>query len=146
MFGPLAQAIASVEVTPDGAAVAELVALSDRLHAKTLAAVTEFDAAGAWALDGDGSLVGWLKHHCDRSGAEAARLARQASLVARMPRTAAAYDDGRLSRGHLDAIVANVSARTVERFAEHEAEVLPALLTLPASDVARAMATWRARA
>jgi len=146
MFEQLAEAIATVGAPPHAAAVSELVALADRLHAKTLAALAAFDAADGWALDGEGSLVAWLKHHSDRSAAEAARLARQAVLLAQTPRTAAAYDDGRLSRGQLDAILANLSARTVSRFAEHEPDVLPTLITLPAADVARAMATWRARA
>jgi len=146
MFDRLAAAIEGVDVPPDGAAVGELVRLHDRFHAKLLVGIAAFDAAGGWALDGDGSLVAWLRQHTDRSGSEAARLARHASMLAKLPATGAAYDDGRLSKGQLDAILANVSARTVERFAEHEREVLPSLLVLPANDVARAMAVWRLRA
>jgi hypothetical protein len=145
MFWSLEEAIAGVDPVDDSVSVAALVALDDRLHAKVLAALAAFDAAGGWALDGAGSLTAWLKHHAGRSPGAASSLARVAKLLARLPATSAAYGDGRLSRGQLDAITANLSARTVDYFAESEAELLPPLLVLAANDVARVMQEWRIR-
>jgi hypothetical protein len=145
MFVQLASAIVGIEPVDDGASVAALVALDDRLHAKVLASLAAFDATAAWALDGAGSLSAWLKHHTDRSPGAAAGLARVAKLLAQLPATTAAYDDGRLSRGQLDAITANLSARTVTYFADQETELLPVLVPLRANDVARVMQEWRIR-
>jgi hypothetical protein len=145
MFVALADAVDGLDPVDDGASVAALVGLDDRLHAKVLASVAAFDAAGGWALDGAGSLSSWLKHHTDRSPGLAVGLARTARTLAELPETAAAYSDGRLSRGQLEAITANLSAKTVEHFAEHEAELLPVLVPLPANDAARVMQEWRAR-
>jgi hypothetical protein len=145
MFEALASEIRAVDCPIDAAAVAELIGLDDRLHAKVLTTVAAFDKAGAWALDGTGSMRAWLKQHADRSPHAASQLARTAALLALLPVTAGAYDDGRLSGGQLDAIVSNLSQRVVSRFAEHETELLPRLLVLPANDVARVMQEWRAR-
>jgi hypothetical protein len=145
MFEQLASAVAEVDPVDDGASLAELVSLDDRLHAKVLRSLATFDASAAWVLDGDGSLTAWLKHHTDRSPGAAGALARAAKLLARLPETAAAYEDGRLSRGQLDAIIANVTMQTVDHFAEAESELLPCLFALPAVDAARVMQEWRVR-
>jgi hypothetical protein len=63
-----------------------------------------------------------------------------------LPVTAAAALDGTLSSGQLRAIVANVTDRTVELFAGHEAELIPTLAALPTADVAIAMRAWAALA
>jgi hypothetical protein len=145
MFEALEEAIAGLDPVADSASVAALIALDDRLHATVLASLAAFDAADGPALDGAGTLTAWLKHHTDRAPGAAATLARVAKLLARLPGTAAAYHDGRLSGGQLDAIVANLNTRTVEFFAEQEPELLPPLLVLPANDVARVMQEWRTR-
>jgi len=145
MFEQLASAVAGVDPVDDGASLAALVALDDRLHAKVLRSLAAFDAEAAWSLDGAASLGAWLKHHTDRSPGAGAGLARVAKLLARLPETTAAYDDGRLSRGQLEAITANVTMRTVDHFAEAEVELLPCLFPLPAVDAARVMQEWRTR-
>jgi hypothetical protein len=145
MVWTLEEAIAGLDRVDDSASVAALIALDDRLHATVLASLAAFDAADGPALDGAGSLTAWLKHHTDRSPGAASSLARTAKLLARLPGTAAAYGDGRLSGGQLDAIVANLNTRTVEFFAEQEPELLPPLLVLAANDVARVMQEWRTR-
>jgi hypothetical protein len=145
MFEQLASAVAGIDPVDDGASLAALVSLDDRLHAKVLRSLAAFDASGGWSLDGAASLSAWLRQHTDRSPGAGAGLARVAKLLARLPETAAAYEDGRLSRGQLDAITANVTMRTATHFAEAEAELLPCLFPLPAVDAARVMQEWRIR-
>jgi len=70
--------------------------------------------------------------------------ARHARLLAHLPVTAAAWADGRLSSGQVEAMCANLTLDLVDPFAQHEAAVLPHLLPLSATDVATAMRAWRA--
>jgi Domain of unknown function (DUF222) len=66
--------------------------------------------------------------------------------VAELPVTSAAWRDGTLSEGQVDAIVANVSKATTEAYAAQEAELVPHLARLSVADVARVMSHWKARA
>jgi hypothetical protein len=56
--------------------------------------------------------------------------------------TAAAYGDGRLSGGQLQAIVANLSDRTAGLFAEHETELVPGFVDLSVAETATRMQSW----
>src|SRR5690606_14845934 len=58
----------------------------------------------------------------------------------------AAYEEGRLSGGHVQAIVANVAERAVDLFAEHEASVVPTLAGLGVADAGVVMQRWAQRA
>jgi hypothetical protein len=145
MFVALSEAIDGLDPVDDGASLAALVAVDDRLHAKVLASVAAFDRSGTWALDGAASITSWLKQHTDRSPGQAVGLVRVARLLDQLPATAAAFADGRLSRGQLEAITSNLKAQVVEHLARHEDELLPTLFPLPANDVARVMQEWRAR-
>jgi hypothetical protein len=60
--------------------------------------------------------------------------------------TAAAWETGSLSTGQIDAILACVPTTHLERWAEHESAVVPALMGLSVDDTARAMRHWKARA
>ena len=67
-----------------------------------------------------------------------------AARVAELPVTWAAWRDGMLSEGQVDAIVANVTTDTAELFAAQEAELVPHLAPLSVADTARVMAHWKA--
>ncbi|HWC09929.1 MAG TPA: hypothetical protein VG455_01780, partial [Acidimicrobiales bacterium] len=56
-----------------------------------------------------------------RSRLDAALAAAVATRVAAMPATWAAWRDGVLSEGQVEAIVANVSEATADTYAAHEA-------------------------
>src|SRR5690606_4703239 len=88
----------------------------------------------------------WLRHHTGRSGRDAQVCAKTARRLRRLPVTAAAYESGELSGGHVQAIVANVSDRAVSLFAEHEASVVPTLAGLGVADAAVVMQRWAQRA
>jgi hypothetical protein len=139
----LAIAIDQLDVPSDGEALAGALALRDRLDARLATAVDWFDRSELWDIDGATSMVAWLTDRAGMVRARAAATTRRARLVARLPMTAAAWADGRLSSGQVEAICANLTVDLVDRFAQHEAAVLPGLLPLSAADVATAMRAWR---
>ena len=69
-----------------------------------------------------------------------------AARVADLPGTWAAWRDGTLSGGQVDAIVANGSEATAEEFQSQETELVPHFAPLSVADVARVMEHWRAHA
>jgi len=142
----LARAIDDLELPVDSGVLTEAFALADRLNAKLLAAVAEHDPGEVWRNDGATSMTAWLRHHTRRSGRDAARCARTARRLRELPVIAAAYGDGVLSAGHIQAIVANLKDRTVDLFANHEAELVSGLAALSVGDTAVAMQDWARRA
>ncbi|MFO7279629.1 MAG: DUF222 domain-containing protein [Thermoanaerobacterales bacterium] len=144
MLGGLAAAIEGLELAADGDELAAALRLRDLLDAKLAEAVAAFDGAELWDADGATSMVGWLADRAGMARREATRVTRRARLVRRLPATAAAWHEGRLSTGQVDAICANLTADLAGVFARHEADLLPTLVDLPAADVAAAMRAWRA--
>jgi Domain of unknown function (DUF222) len=142
----LADAIERLDLPVDRAVLTEAFTLADRLNAKLLTAVAEHDAAELWREDGSTSMTAWLRHHARRSGRDAARCAGTARRLRQLPVTAAAYGDGVLSSGQVQAIVANLKDRTVDLFAHHETELVPEVAGLSVSDTAVAMQDWARRA
>jgi hypothetical protein len=63
-----------------------------------------------------------------------------------MPHVHDAWLEGRLSTGHVDAVVANVPARTAELFTEGEAERVDAIANLSVEQAAVLMRHWKAAA
>jgi hypothetical protein len=142
----LDDAIERLDLPVDSGVLSEAFALMDRLNAKLLAAVGEHDAAELWRNDGATSMTAWLRHHTRRSGRDAARCARTARRLRELPVTAAAYRDGILAGGHVQAIFANLNDRTADLFAHHEAELIAELGRLSVADTAVAMQDWARRA
>src|SRR3954454_6703673 len=146
MFDGLAREVATLDIPLDGSALADVIALSDRLTARISEAVGEFDAACLWALAGEDSLTGWLKAHARMGNLAARRLSRTAARMRRLPVSAAAWRDGSFSSGHVDAVMTIVKERHVELFAEHEAAVVPALAPLCVADTIVALRDWSQKA
>jgi len=71
---------------------------------------------------------------------------RRAQRVERCPVVAAAWAEGRLSSGQVDAVVARVSDRTQGLFADHEGEVVAVVAPLGVRDTERALRHWAAYA
>ena len=135
-----------LNIPADGAAIAVAVALRDRLEAKIAEAVSAFDAAGLWDLDAATSMTAWLRAQAYMTRREAAHVAARAKALRNLPVTARAWASGELSAGQVDALLAGVKAKHRQRFAEHEAEVVPALVGLSVNDTARALAHWSTHA
>jgi hypothetical protein len=96
-----------------------------------------------WEVDGATSMTAWLADRAGMVRRRAAGWASRSRKLARLPVTARAYADGVLSSGQVEAICANVDRETVELFADHEPELVPALAGLSADEVATAMRRWR---
>jgi hypothetical protein len=146
MSGELREAVERYDPAPDADVLREGLALLDVLTAKLAAAAGRFDAEVGYEAEGAVSLTGWLRGHAGLSSSDAGRLARTAKRCRQLPVTAAAWESGALSGAQVQAIVANVSDRTVGLFAEHEPEVVPVLVPLTVPDTVTAMQLWRQRA
>jgi len=142
----LADAIDALDLPVDSVVLAEAFALADRLNAKLTAAVGEHDAAEVWGHDGATSMTAWLRHHTRQSGRQAAACTRTARRLRELPVASAAYRDGVLSGGQVQAIVANLKDRTIGLFADHEAELVPELVKLSVHETGTAMQDWARRA
>jgi Domain of unknown function (DUF222)/HNH endonuclease len=143
MFEELGNAIDELHIPVDGAALATVLALRDRLDARISDAVAAHDRAGVWELDGASSMTAWLTDRAAMPRARAAATVSRARKLARLPVTAAAWRNGVLSSGQVEAIAVNLDADTVALFADHEAAMVPTLMDPPVRDVVAAMQAWR---
>jgi uncharacterized protein DUF222/HNH endonuclease len=142
----LERAIDELEIPVDREALVSSCRLLDQLTAKVVQAVGDYDAAEMWHVDGATSMTAWLRAHTDRVAQDASWMTRTASRLRQLPVTASAYRGGSLSTGQMKAIVRNISDKTIERFAQQEADLVPHLQRLTLSGVSRAMQHWRNRA
>jgi hypothetical protein len=142
----LADAIDQLDLPADGSVLTEVFALADRLNAKLVAAVGQHDVAELWRNDGATSMAAWLRHHTRQSGRQAATCTRTARRLRELPVTTAAYRDGVLSGGQIQAIVVNLKDRTVGLFAQHETALVPELARLSVVETGTVMQDWARRA
>ncbi len=142
----LDEVVDGLELGVHGPSLVQVQAAADRLLAKLSLAYGAFDHAELWDLDAATSMTAWLRHHASLTKREAARVASRAKRLRSLPVTASAWQAGELSAGQVDAVVANVKPEHLERFAEHEAELVPTLVGLSVTVTARAMAHWAAHA
>jgi Domain of unknown function (DUF222)/HNH endonuclease len=143
MFEELGTAIDELDIPADGAALAAILGLRDRLEARISDAVATHDRAGLWELDGATSMTAWLTDRAAMPRARAAATVSRARKLAHLPVTSAAWRDGVLSSGQVEAIAAYLDPDTLALFADHEGVVVPTLAELSVRDVASAMAAWR---
>lgn len=146
MFGGLAEEIENLEIPLDGDALCAVLALRSRLDEAIAAAVGEFDHAGMWSLDHANSMTAWLRTQAGLTTRSAARLSHTGRRLRQLPGLADAWRTGTLTAGQVDAILANVSDRTVERFAQQHHELVAALAPLSVTETITAMRYWRAHA
>jgi Domain of unknown function (DUF222) len=125
MFEQLGDAIDELDIPVDGAALAAVVGLRDRLDARISDAVGACARGGLWELDGATSMTAWLADRAGMHRPRAAATASRARTLARLPVTAAAWRNGVLSSGQVEAIAANLDADTLDLFADHEAAMVP---------------------
>jgi hypothetical protein len=146
MLDGLAEAIDGVVIHPDAGELAGALGLRDRLDAKISAAVGEFDKAELWDVDGSVSMAAWLRIHGGRTQRDATRMAVTARKLRSLPGVSAAWHTGALSGGHVDAIVAIITDRTLELFAHNEAKVLADLAGRGVEAAVRYLRDWQAHA
>ena len=85
--------------------IAALLAASDLLAARVSAALERVDPAA----DGAVTLAHWLRSRGRRSAVEASVLVKRAARVGSCPELAAAWLDGRVATGQVDAVVVRVT-------------------------------------
>src|SRR5438309_636455 len=117
----------------------------DRLDALIAADIAEFDAAQLWDLDAATSMVAWLRDKARMTSREAQRLVTLAKKTRVLPVTHEAWASGELSTGQVQTILNHVGKK-LPVFAEHEADVVPALVPLSIIDTDTVMRNWRAKA
>jgi hypothetical protein len=143
MFEELGTAIDQLDIPADGAALAAIMGLRDRLDARISHAVATHDHTGLWELDGATSMTAWLADRAAMPRPRAAATVARARKLAHLPMTAGAWRDGMLSSGQVEAIAANLDPDTLGLFADHETAMVSTLVDLSVQDVAAAMAAWR---
>ena len=138
--------VGCLQTDPSGRGIRRHFALLDQAHAVLLADVDRFDRSMDWAIAGYPSLVAWLadSHRCTRG--EAKRMVAMMEALRVLPVVAAAYVDGSLSGGQVQAIMANVREGLRATFAEIETELVPLLSELSVQDTIRVLREWAARA
>ena len=142
MFETLRGAIEAVGGPVDEAELVELHALTDALAARVAAADAAFAEAGGWQAGGFASMAQWLRLRAGMGRRAATRQATTARRLSAWPTVAAAWRQGRLAGGQVDALVAVVPDRHVERFAEGEADLVAALEHLDVIDTVAVARTW----
>jgi hypothetical protein len=144
--GGLTAAIDALEHTPYEHAIIEKFVCLDRLVASLTADLDTFDRDGMWAVCGATSLRNWMTSSCSRTDRDARSFVRITRLLRSLPHTAALFTDGTLSKGHVDVIAANVTARTLPEFVENETGMVDALANLSIVDATAVMKLWAANA
>jgi hypothetical protein len=120
----------------------EVLALIDRLDAHVAQSLGRLDRDGAFELDGQTSVSAWLVHHAGRTRGQADKLAATARKIVQLPATGAAWRNGSLSGGQVEAILTNVKSKHVPLFAGAESELVPQFVPLTVGETAMAMRWW----
>ena len=142
----LVEMVDGLVISPEPAHLEAALGAIDRLQAKVSSALEAFDLKEGWKEDGSLSLTAWLAHHGRRTRREAHREALAAKRLAALPATRFAWEEGRLSSGQVDAVMANVSEHHLGLYAEQEEGLVEAWEELSATETAAAMRHWRLRA
>ena len=136
----------NVVVYPHAGALKEAFVAFQLFEAKLCEAVGEFDHARLWDVEGARSMADWLTVACGFSRRNAKRWSSTAAQLLVLPVTAAAWRDGSLSSGQVEAIVGHVNDETRPRFAEMETAIVPTIVGLSVADTRVVMRTWAAHA
>ena len=142
----LVEMVDGLVISPEPGDLEAALGAIDRLQAKVSYALEAFDLKEGWKEDGSLSLTAWLAHHGRRTRREAHREALAAKRLAALPATRFAWEEGRLSSGQVDAVMANLSEHHLGLYAEQEEGLVEALEELSATETAAAMCHWRLRA
>jgi len=127
----------------------ELVKLVDewqRLTARVIDAVGEFDASGLYELDGHRSVSRWLVTHTGVADSTARFWRRMARLLRHVPALAAALSEQRLSLAQLDLIAGHVDSVVMPVLVEQQDDLVEILATLDIEATTAVMREWRQRA
>jgi Domain of unknown function (DUF222)/HNH endonuclease len=138
--------LGAVTSNPTGRGLRANLALLDRCLASIVQDLSMFDQSGEWAIDGYKSLNSWLCHETRRSNGDAHRMIQLARQLRSLPVTSNAFTDGTLAASQALLITANVNDKTIDLFADAEADMVPLLADCTVVQTGRVMQEWAARA
>src|SRR5271170_3656154 len=84
--------------------IGELWQQMARLDAQLARRVAEFDTSVEWSVDGSRSAASWLVRNLRLATGESHHCVRVARQIAEMPIASAAWQEGRISSRHVDAL------------------------------------------
>jgi Domain of unknown function (DUF222) len=122
------------------------LALLDRCLASIVRDLSVFDRQAGWGIDGYKSLNSWLCHETRRSNGDAHRMLQLMRQLRSLPVTEEAFANGMLAASQASVIVANVTDKTIDLFADAEPELVPLLAEVSVDQTGRIMKEWAARA
>jgi hypothetical protein len=124
--------------------LAELWREMARLEAQFARRVAELDASVEWSVDGSRSAAGWLVANLRVASGEAHHRVKVARQAAQMPITSAAWQEGRISSRHVDALTrVRHAANADAEFAVFEPALVDVALEGRPEDVANVGRQWR---
>jgi hypothetical protein len=140
------EAVEQLDVAVDARDLQRVFQIRERLLAKAVKPLREFDAIGLYQLTKATSTKTFLEKCAGLSPGEAGGVVNIARKLAKLPLTAQAFAEGTLGSGTVRAIVSNVANRVVDRYVEHEAENIAILAPLTPREAATVMQRWAERA
>ena len=145
-FEELARAIDGLVLPVDGDAIVDARRLLDALTARVALVEAAFVRSGLHEIDGAGSMATWLRHRSGLHDADARRASRRAERLAVWRGVGDAWLRGEIVGPVVDAAVALIPERHIERFALHDSETMRALEGLSPSEARSALRHWVERA
>ena len=138
--------IDELEIAVDAAELTTAFRLREKLLAKTMRPLRQFDALELYQPTKATSTKTFLEKGAGLSAGEAGAALVMARKLGKMPITEDAFVDGTLPSGTVRAIVANVASRVVDCYIAHEAEMVDIVKPLTPRDAVVVMQSWAARA
>jgi Domain of unknown function (DUF222)/HNH endonuclease len=138
--------LAAIRSNTTGHGLRTNLALLDRCLASIVRDLSVFDQSGEWAIDGYKSLNSWLCHETRRSNGDAARMLQLMRQLRSLPVTEEAFASGELAAAQALVVTANVNDKTIQLFADAEAEMVPLLAECTVDQTGRVMKEWAGRA
>jgi hypothetical protein len=114
----------------------------ERMGAELVRLTAEWNAIGAWGIDGSVSPTSWLCAHGRMTRPAAGRTVRSARHVLRFAATGDALADGRVTTAKLD-LLAEVARGREQLYERDEQVLLDAAARLDVRDLGVALRTWR---
>jgi hypothetical protein len=120
-----------------------LIELRDRAEAALVRRFGVFDGSGDWKDDGASSPATWVRARADIARGDAQRMGYQSRLLATMPLTSRALDDGTVSMAKARLLIGVLNDRTRDRFHEHEGLLLDRIRDLDVDQTRIVLDHWK---